>query len=138
MPRITRVVNIERCIGCQLCALACARVNRGTVSLDEAAVSVRPAGASASSYVVVLCRACPDPPCAQSCPTGALTPRKGGGVKLKKELCDSCGECVQACIVGAIHLDTPDRKPVFCIHCGACIEFCPHGVLVTERRETID
>ena len=135
MPAITRVDNIERCIGCNACAFACARVNRGTVSLDEAAIAVKPEGGSDGSYIVVLCRACADPPCAEACPTGALVPRKGGGIRLKKELCDSCGACVDACIIGAIHLDSQERKPVFCIHCGACIEFCPHGVLVSEKRE---
>ena len=132
MPRITRVVNIERCIGCNACAFACARVNRGTVSLDEAAIAVKSEG---SSHIVVLCRACADPPCADACPTGALVPRKGGGIRLKRDLCDSCGACVDACIIGAIHLDSQERKPVFCIHCGACIEFCPHEVLISEKRE---
>jgi len=135
MAAITRVVNMERCIGCNLCAYACARINRGTVSLDEAAITVKPAGGSEGSHTVILCRACAEPPCAEACPTGALLPRKGGGIRLKKDLCDSCGACVDACIIGAIHLDSGEKKPVFCIHCGACIEFCPHQVLISERRE---
>jgi ferredoxin len=53
-------------------------------------------------------------------------------VRLKRDLCDSCGRCVDACIIGAIHLDSEERKPVVCIHCGACVEFCPHQVLVSE------
>jgi Fe-S-cluster-containing dehydrogenase component len=125
---------MERCIGCNCCALACARVNRGTVSLDEAAVTVRQNISATGSYRVVICRACPDPPCAEACPTGALEKRKGGGIRLKKDLCNSCGLCVDACIIGAIHLDSEEKKPVFCIHCGTCIEFCPHQVLVSEER----
>jgi len=137
MPKITRVANMERCIGCNLCAFACARINQGSASLDEAAIQVQPALGSESTHIVVLCRACENPPCAHACPTGALLPRKGGGIRLKQDLCDSCGKCVDACIIGAIHLENPGGKPIFCIHCGACVEFCPHGVLVSENREVV-
>jgi Fe-S-cluster-containing hydrogenase component 2 len=63
-----------------------------------------------------------------ACPTGALTQRKGGGVKVKKDLCIRCKECVQACPVDAVALDHDDR-PYICIHCGRCIPFCPHHCL---------
>jgi Fe-S-cluster-containing dehydrogenase component len=134
VAKVTRVVNMERCIGCNVCAFTCARVNRGTVSLDEAAIAVKPVEGADGSYTVILCRACEDPPCAAACPKGALVPRRSGGVRLRSDLCDSCGACVQACIIGAIHLDSEKHKPIVCIHCGACVEFCPHQVLSTENR----
>ena len=57
-----------------------------------------------NGFVVIVCRACPDPPCARVCPTDALVMREGGGVRLKHELCIGCGNCVEACPQGAIRV----------------------------------
>jgi Fe-S-cluster-containing dehydrogenase component len=38
-------------------------------------------GRHRKGFVVVVCRACPDPPCARVCPTDALLPVQGGGVR---------------------------------------------------------
>ncbi|WP_394326040.1 4Fe-4S binding protein [Methanosarcina horonobensis] len=46
----------------------------------------------------------------ESLPLGALTKRKGGGVDLNKEICDGCGNCMEACIMGAIHLDAEKKS----------------------------
>ena len=75
-----------------------------------------------------VCVACSPAPCAQACPTECLTQRKGGGVKVKSELCIKCGKCAEACPVNAIYLDE-DTNPYVCIHCGRCVAFCPQGCL---------
>jgi Fe-S-cluster-containing dehydrogenase component len=127
------VVNLDRCIGCESCVLACSRTWYHAFSYDLSRIQIRTAGGIEGRYIVAVCRACTDPPCARSCRTGALTPRKGGGVILKPELCDSCGLCQKSCIIqGAVRYDN-SGKPLICKHCGICAKYCPHQVIQLEK-----
>lgn len=120
------------CVGCQLCMYACAR-RFPDAGLAKSAIRVRSVGGFERGFVVIVCRACPDPPCAKVCPTDALIRRKGGGVILNPSLCIGCGNCVEACPFGAIQWDITLDKPVICAHCGYCVDFCPHDVLGLEE-----
>jgi len=126
------VVDANRCVGCQLCVYAC--TNRfGYAGLSKSAIFVRSAGGVERGFVVIVCRACKDPPCARSCPVGALSLRSGGGVVLNPNKCIGCGNCVEACDIGAVMWDSELEKPVICTHCGYCVSFCPHGVIALEE-----
>lgn len=127
------VVDSERCVGCQLCMFACNR-RFGDGGLAKSAIRVRSVGGIERGFVVVVCRACPDPPCASVCPTDALIRRKGGGVILSAAECIGCGNCVEACPFGAVLWDVEENKPVICVHCSYCVKFCPHGVLAMEVK----
>ncbi|MEA2070341.1 MAG: 4Fe-4S dicluster domain-containing protein [Asgard group archaeon] len=132
MPKKLTVRHLERCTGCLCCVMACARERFNTLSIDQSAIAVKSAGQTAY-YGIIVCRGCKDPVCLRACPTGALRKRKGGGVILDPEKCDSCGLCAEACIIGAIKLDPKSGKPIICIHCGRCVEFCPHDILEMEE-----
>jgi carbon-monoxide dehydrogenase iron sulfur subunit len=84
-------------------------------------------------FVVVVCRACVDPPCLKVCPTNALRLRKGGGVRLDEAKCIGCGYCKTACLVDAVFWDPEINKPMICVHCGICAKYCPHGVIALNQ-----
>jgi len=128
------VVDTDRCIGCQLCMFACSR-SHGQPGLGGHRLWVRSAGGMERGFVVIVCRACADPPCAAVCPNQALVPREGGGVVLKPDLCTGCGHCRNACPIGAVGWDQEAQKPMICIHCGYCAKHCPHEVLGMEKGE---
>jgi carbon-monoxide dehydrogenase iron sulfur subunit len=115
---------------------ACAR-RQGDVGLAKSCLAVKSIGGMEKGFIVVVCRACEDPPCARVCPTGALQAREDGGVIFNTDACIGCGNCRDTCLIGAIFWDEEVNRPMICIHCGYCVEFCPHGVLTLEERNII-
>lgn len=131
MAKRLSVIDVDRCVGCQLCVFACARRD-GHGGTAGARIDVRSAGGMRRGFVVVVCRACDDPPCARACPTAALVRRDGGRVRFDAALCTACGACAAACPFGSIRLDEGE-KPLVCVYCGTCARYCPHGVLALEE-----
>jgi anaerobic carbon-monoxide dehydrogenase iron sulfur subunit len=131
VPKRLSVVDVDSCVGCQCCMFACAR-RLGQGGLQNAVIGIRSAGGVRRGFLVVVCRACPDPPCARVCPTDALAARPGGGVRLQTDLCIGCGNCVQACPFRAIFWDDGQNKPQVCVYCGYCARYCPYDVLALE------
>ncbi len=131
------IKDIERCVGCGLCMYACSRKNAKKPEIGVGSSGILPMSLSGfeRGAAIIVCRACEDPPCAQVCPTGALKPRKGGGVIYRENLCIGCGNCIESCTIGAI-FERDDGKIAVCVHCGYCVKFCPHGVLSYEEVES--
>ncbi len=142
MAKRLAVVDAERCVGCQECMFACAR-RFGEGGLANASIGIRSNGGIRKGFVVVVCRACQDPPCARVCPTDALKVREengsgGYGVRLKADLCIGCRNCVEACPFGAVFWNQHENKPQICVYCGYCEPYCPYGVIVMEEMEQVN
>lgn len=131
MVRRLGVIDVDRCVGCQLCMFACER-RFADGGLAKSAIMIKSAGGFERGFIVIVCRACEDPPCARVCPTDALIPLKGGGVRLNESKCIGCRNCVEACTVNAVFWDYERNKPVICVYCGYCAKYCPHGVIELE------
>ena len=61
MVKRLAVVDSERCVGCQECMFACSR-RFGEGGLANACIGIKSAGGIRKGFVVVVCRACQDPP----------------------------------------------------------------------------
>ena len=136
MTKRLSVLDVDRCVGCQACMFACVR-RLGKGGLESTSIHVKSAGGIRKGFVVVVCRACHDPPCARVCPTDALVYREGGGVRLKKSLCIGCENCVEACPFGAMFWDPHQNKPEVCVYCGYCAPYCPYSVLALEEIDEV-
>jgi len=151
------VVNINKCIGCGRCVVACKlenhvawepRYNRtwveryvftksGEISVDSPnagrdgfkPLEHPPEDIRKSSFVPKLCNQCENPPCVQVCPVGATFKTKDGVVLVDQERCIGCGYCIQACPYGARYL-VPDAKdtPSGQIHVADKCNWCYHRI----------
>lgn len=59
-------------------------------------------------------------------------------VKIDEDKCTGCGECVTACVEGALEIINGKAKLVrdsYCDGLGACMGHCPEDAIIIEERE---
>lgn len=135
MTKYLRVIDREKCIGCYSCMYACSRTWYKALTPEKAALRVRNYNGVEGAFSVKVCLACIDPDCARACPTTALTAKKTGGVSFAPEKCNNCGECVKACVAGALQWNHESAQPIICRHCGICVRFCPNEVIAMVESD---
>jgi tetrathionate reductase subunit B len=138
-------IEIDKCIGCNRCAVACKAENdvpdtpahfrtwverysilrNGETVVEN--ISAGPSREPAQSerdvirtfFVPKLCNHCANPPCVQVCPVKATFSTRDGAVIVDSSRCVGCRYCIQACPYGARYIhpktNTAD-KCTFCYH----------------------
>lgn len=139
-------VNVERCVACKTCEIACA-LNRSSLSrqlpdaIYEAVsplsrVRVEPTGMEGG--FPIQCRHCDDAPCLDACPAGALYRDPEGLVLIHDERCIGCWMCLMVCPFGAPQPFRHFRKAIKCDQCKGmdvpyCVESCPtHALFLVD------
>ena len=143
------LIDIDRCIRCYACELACKQEHdlpAGPRWSQVLTVEPRRIGGELyTDFVFFTCVQCEDPVCACVCPSEAISKREDGIVLVDEARCKGCGFCVHACPFGAIELD-PEKKLAWkCSLCfdrtdqdlpPSCVQHCAGGALqyVTEEE----
>jgi anaerobic carbon-monoxide dehydrogenase iron sulfur subunit len=137
-------IDIERCLGCHSCELACAVEHSQSKKLSLAINESPPPGYRVNVITgdgvvgPLQCRHCEDAPCVIVCPSGALVKSDDGPVLLKHELCVGCRLCLIACPFGVIYADAEGKAVIKCDLCRerlmagedpACVSACPTKAL---------
>ncbi len=138
MNRKAVLIDIQRCVGCEMCKWACKEANNLPDTDDQVL--------NANTYTVVherkgyyvreQCMHCEDPSCKSVCPVAAFTKAESGAVLYEESRCMGCRYCMLGCPFGIPKYtwDKPlpyVKKCIFCAHrleegkIPACVESCP-------------
>ncbi|MBI4616809.1 MAG: 4Fe-4S dicluster domain-containing protein [Planctomycetes bacterium] len=141
--QLTLWIDLETCVGCNACTLACKSENNTPVGVDYNRVIEIEEGEFRDPksrpevnvyFVPMPCMHCGRPACLAACPVGAITKREEDGVVLiNKDRCIGCRYCAWACPYGAPQFNAEDKvmeKCTLCVHrlekglLPACVTTC--------------
>lgn len=128
MARMTMVVDLDRCIGCYACEIACKQEN--DVALGTYRVRVNEVGPFGDFpdvqmyWMPATCQHCENPTCVEVCPTGASVRQEDGVVTVDKNVCIGCQLCSEACPYGA---RSYDKKNSIVEKCDLCQSLRANG-----------
>ena len=147
MKQYGMVIDLEKCIGCHACAIACKAewevpADEGRNWLKRLGPSNTPHGL-ASTYYPGLCNHCDQPACVDVCPadtvektfTDPATGKKktmevaatwknpfDGTVQIDKDRCLGCGACADACPYNARYVNPDLGDDGIADKCTFCVE----------------
>jgi len=146
-------VDIEKCMGCRSCRIACAVEHSkskelvGALEEDPAPRSRVTVEEAEGMAVPLQCRQCEDAPCIKVCPTNAIIRvDENQPITLDEEKCIGCRWCVIACPFGVITIDENCKVAYKCDMCigrqmegkaPACVEACPTKSLKLVKSSEI-
>ena len=116
--RYGMLIDIERCVGCAGCVMACKRHNGTARGVYWCDVIIKEEGSYPNVRKRMLpigCQHCNNAPCVRACPTGASHYDNVGNVQVDFKKCIGCRMCMGACPYGARSLNwsKPEDNPYF-------------------------
>ena len=126
MTQYAIVTDLNRCVGCLACMVACKAVNNVPIgSYWNKVLRIGPTlkeDAAATNdgemyYLPVQCQHCADPECVKVCPTGASHKTSDGTVQIDKSKCIGCQFCAMACPYNVRYLNEEEGVVEKCTLC---------------------
>jgi len=101
MSRNGIIVNVDNCIGCMACVVACKEENKVAPDIQWNPIRrVENESAGVIAYFRMGCMHCEDAPCLKACPVKAIAKGPGGEVLVDSAKCIGCKLCLSACPYG--------------------------------------
>lgn len=144
MKQNIMVVDLDRCIGCMGCQVACKQENDVALGTNRNRVlAIGPTGKYPDLqmyFLPAMCQQCENPPCVEVCPTGACYKRNEDGIiVVETENCIGCKSCLRACPYEVNNFNSELRvadKCNLCLHLQevgekpACVKNCSGRALI--------
>ncbi len=102
------VIDLEKCVGCDSCTVACKSENRTPPGVTYNVVMEEEHGEfpnTTRTNVPRPCMQCENPSCVQVCPVSATYKMENGIVNIDYDRCIGCRYCMIACPYGARYFD---------------------------------
>lgn len=147
MVNYAMAIDLEKCIGCMACVVACKTENKVPIGIFRLRIEEEEHGTFphlATTFMPKQCMHCDNPPCVTVCPTRASYRTKDGIVRIDRKKCIGCRACIIACPYDARVEDHEGGfidKCTFCDHLvdqgkqPACVETCPTGSRIFGRLD---
>jgi Fe-S-cluster-containing dehydrogenase component len=126
MTQYAIVTDLNKCVGCMACSVACKAVNSvpiGQFWNKVLRVGPNPKFEGATFpdvemyFLPLTCQHCEEPECVAVCPTGASHKLPDGSVQIDKSKCIGCQFCVMACPYGVRYLNEETKVVEKCTLC---------------------
>ena len=121
------ITDLNRCVGCLACSVACKAVNNvpiGSYWNKVVRVGPNPIPGGSGQYpdvymyfLPISCQHCENPECVKVCPTEASHVAEDGSIQIDKEKCIGCQFCVMACPYGVRYLNEEEKVVEKCTLC---------------------
>ncbi len=136
------LTDLNRCVGCLACVVACKSANGVPVgSFWNKVLRIGPnpkkpgdqCPDSEMYFLPVGCQHCANPECVKVCPTQASYVAEDGTIQIDKSKCIGCQFCVMACPYGVRYLNEDEKVVEKCTLCAQrtqqgylpqCVEQC--------------
>jgi len=136
------LIDIDRCVRCHACEVACKQEHdlppgprwASVVTIEPRVIEEE----LTTDFVFTTCMHCDEPSCTLACSAGAITKREDGLVVIDEARCKGCGYCVHACQFGAIQINPVKDKAWKCSFCidrleqglePSCVQHCAGGAI---------
>jgi len=126
MTQFAIVTDLNRCVGCLNCSVACKMVNgiepgafwNKVLRIGPNPIKEGDQFPNVEMYYLPLgCQHCKEPECVSVCPTGASHKLEDGTVQVDKQRCIGCQFCVMACPYNVRHLNETEGVVEKCTLC---------------------
>ena len=108
MPKYAMVIDLQSCVGCGACSIACKNENNLTEGVFWSNKITETSGTFPNvryHYLPTLCNHCTDAPCVRGCPTQAMHKLDNGITMHDPKKCIGCRYCMFNCPYGVIYFN---------------------------------
>ena len=127
MTQYAIITDLNRCVGCLACTVACKAVNNvpvGAFWIKTLRVGPNPIEGGSGDwpdvemyFLPIQCQHCADHECVKVCPTGASHKAADGTVQIDKSKCIGCQFCAMSCPYNVRYLNEEERVVEKCTLC---------------------